>query len=70
MGDITDGINGFFWLSLTTLLCGGIGVFIRFFYKSKCSEVSCGCFKVKRDVEIEKEEDLVNPPSPTNDKII
>ena len=60
MGDISDGINGFFWLSLTTLLCGGIGLFVRFFYKSKCRNVKICCIKINRDVDIEEREDMNN----------
>ena len=61
MGDITAGIDGFFWLSLATLIFGGIGLCVRFFYKSKCKYVKiCGCIKIDRDVDIEEREDMNN----------
>ena len=47
-----------FYLSITTLLCSSLTLLIRFCYKSKCSEFKCLCIKIKRDVNIEKEEDL------------
>ena len=65
MGDPLEGVNAIFYMSLATLAFGSIAMCIRMGYKSKCNEVKCcGCIKITRDVEIEKEEDLVNPPSP------
>ena len=55
---IDEGVNGMFYLSLATLLCSSLTLLIRFCYKSKCSEFKCLCIKVKRNVNIEKEEDL------------
>ena len=63
MGDITQGIDGFFWLSLTTLVCGGLGLMVKFFYKSKCKNVKFCCLKITRDVEIEEREDMQNMQS-------
>ena len=51
MGDITQGIDGFFFLSLTTLICGGLTLLIRFAYKSKCKSVEFCCIKIDRDIE-------------------
>ena len=58
MADITQNIDGFFWLSLATIIFTSVGLFVRYSYKSKCSEVSCCCLKIVRDVDIEKQEDL------------
>ena len=58
MGDLTEGVNSYFYLSALTILVGGAGLLIRFAYKSKCKEVSCCCIKVVRDVDIEEHEDL------------
>ena len=55
---IDEGVNGMFYLSIATLLCSSLTLLIRFCYKSKCSEFKCLCIKIKRDVNIEKEEDL------------
>jgi hypothetical protein len=58
---IDDGVNAMFYLSMSTLLITAITLCIRFCYKSKCSEVECCCFKIKRDVQVELEEDLNQP---------
>ena len=58
MADITQNIDGFFWLSLSTIIFTSIGLFIRYSYKSKCKEVSCCCLKIVRDVDIERQEDM------------
>ena len=58
-----------FYISLATLTFGSIAMSIRMGYKSKCSEVECGCIKIKRDVNIEKEEDLLQPPSPKQNDV-
>jgi len=68
MSDLTDGVNAYFYLSVLTLLMGGVGLIVRFAYKSKCTEVNCGCIKIKRDIEIEEREDREerNHPMPTS----
>ena len=70
MGDITQGIDGYFWLSVGTLFFTSLGLAIRYSYKSKCSKISlCGCFKITRDIETEKTEDLSIPQSKSEEKI-
>jgi hypothetical protein len=66
MGEITQGIDGFFFLSLTTLICGGLTLLIRFAYKSKCKSVELCCIKIDRDIENEVKEDLNLSPSSPN----
>ena len=66
MGDITQGIDGFFFLSLTTLICGGLGLLIRFAYKSKCKSVELCCIRIDRDIENEVKEDMTLSPSSPN----
>ena len=66
MGDITQGIDGFFFLSLTTLICGGLTLLIRFAYKSKCKSVELCCIKIDRDIENEVKEDMCLSPSSPN----
>jgi len=66
MGDITQGIDGFFFLSLTTLICGGLTLLIRFAYKSKCKSVEFCCIKIDRDIENEVKEDMTLSPSSRN----
>ena len=58
MADITQNIDGFFWLSLTTIVFTSFGLFIRYSYKSKCSEVSCCCLKIVRNIDVERQEDM------------
>ena len=60
---MSDTLDGVFYMGLATLFFGSVAMMIRMCYKSKCNEVKCcGCIKITRDVGIEKEEDLVNPP--------
>jgi hypothetical protein len=66
MGDITQGIDGFYFSSLTTLICGGLTLLIRFAYKSKCKSVELCCIKIDRDIENEVKEDLNLSPSSPN----
>jgi hypothetical protein len=66
MGDITQGIDGFFFLSLTTLICGGLTLLIRFAYKSKCKSVEICCIRIDRDIENEVKEDMSLSPSSPN----
>ena len=54
-----NSIDAVFFLSLSTLICSGLALIIKFCYKSKCSEFKCLCFKLKRDTQTEKEEDLM-----------
>ena len=55
MGNITDGINGFFFLSLGTIFVGFCHYIIQYCYKSKCKECSCCCFKIIRDIDTKKQ---------------
>jgi hypothetical protein len=42
-----------FWLTLSGLLFGVIGLGIRMCYRSKCKEVDFLCFHIVRDVDAE-----------------
>ena len=48
---------------------------LKYGYKSKCSEVSLGCIKIKRDVVIENKYDVSHPieedeePEPEKNKV-
>jgi hypothetical protein len=64
-----NSIDAVFFLSLTGLFCTSVTLLIRYCYKSKCTEFECLCFKLKRNVDIEKEEDFMfnnNNNSPKN----
>jgi hypothetical protein len=65
MGDLTQGIDSYFYLSVLTLLCGGLTLLIRFAYKSKCKSVEICCLKIDRDIETELKEDLQIPSTPS-----
>jgi len=69
MSDIAQNIDGFFWLSLSTIIFTSIGLFIRYSYKSKCKEVSCCCLKIVRDIDIERQEDMVFHDTKSEEKI-
>jgi len=52
--------NSVFWITITTILTGSIGLAIKFCLKSKCDNVSCcwGGIVIHRNVEIEQEEEM------------
>jgi len=54
-----NSFDSIFFLSLAGLMCTSITLLIRYCYKSKCSEFKCLCFKIKRDIQTEKEEDFM-----------
>jgi len=60
MGDISEGVNAVFYISLCTIFCTSISLAFKYCYKSKCKEVDLCCLKIVRDVDIEKQEDLSN----------
>lgn len=66
MGDLTQGIDSYFYLSVLTLMCGGLGLLIRFAYKSKCKSVELCCIRIDRDVETELKEDMTLSQSSPN----
>ena len=60
MGDISEGVNAVFYISLVTIFCTSFRLAIKFCYKSKCKQVDLCCLKIIRDVDVEKQEDLSN----------
>ena len=54
-----NSIDAVFFLSLAGLLCTSVTLLIRYCYKSKCTEFECFCFKFQRNVDVEKEEDIM-----------
>jgi uncharacterized membrane protein len=46
-----------FFTSIAVILVGVVGLSIRFCYRSKCYRIECGCIKIYRDTEDEKEID-------------
>ena len=66
MADVTQGIDSYFYLSVLTLMCGGLTLLIRFAYKSKCKTVELCCLRIDRDIETELKEDMTLSPSSRN----
>ena len=58
MGELTGGIDSYFWLTLATIFFGGVGLITRYAYKSKCKSVQMCCLKIERDIEVEEREDI------------
>lgn len=46
-----------FFITITGIIVGVVGLSIRFCYRSKCYRIECGCLKIYRDTEDEKEID-------------
>ena len=55
-----EGIDGVFFITIATLSCGFLGLLVRYCLKSKCEDISlcCGLLAVKRNVELEAEEEI------------
>jgi hypothetical protein len=67
---LDDGVNGIFYISILTLLCSSLALSIKYCYKSKCKTCECCGFKITRDVDVEKQEDLsIMQPNKSDDKI-
>ena len=59
MGDLSDGIDSYFYLALASIFFGGVGLITRYAYKSKCKSVQMCCLKIERDIEVEEREDVL-----------
>jgi hypothetical protein len=57
-----------FWVGLTAGGFAFLGLIVRYAYKSKCKEFEVCCIKIKRDIDAEKEEDIVAMESGIRDK--
>ena len=56
--NLIQGVDGIFYITIATLFSTGINLLIRYCYKSRCVEVECCCFKIRRDPRAENKEDL------------
>lgn len=72
-------VNPVFWISIATITVGLIKYAIEFMLKSKCSDFSLcwGVFKIKRDIQIERDIELAQiqagnngPPVETDEPVI
>ena len=55
-----DTFDAVFWITITTILTGSLGLAIKFCLKSKCDNVSCcwGGLVIHRNVVLEQEEEM------------
>lgn len=54
-----DTFDDTFFITISGILVGVVGLSIRFCYRSKCYRIECGCIKIYRDVDDEKEIDAM-----------
>ena len=49
-----------FWITITTIITGSIGLALKYCLKSKCDNVSCcwGGLAIHRNIDAEKEEEM------------
>lgn len=50
--------NSAFFIAVGTMIIGFCGLMVRYGYKNKCSEVTCCCIHIKRDVQQEVHGDM------------
>lgn len=60
MSDWFNVYDGVFFISITTIVIGFLGLTVRFCLKSKCGSINCcyGCLMVNRNVELEVQQEL------------
>ena len=48
-----NNLDAVFYISLSTIVAGTIGLMVRYCYRSRCDDISCGygCLKVHRVIE-------------------
>jgi len=52
--------DGCFWITITGLILGFLGMLVQYALRSKCSKCQiCGCLSIERDTENEIEEEIV-----------
>ena len=57
---LIEGVNGIFYISIPSFFCTSISLFIRYSYKSRCTEIKCCCAYGKRYSRAKNTEDLQN----------
>jgi hypothetical protein len=57
---VWDTFDGIFWISLTTILVGALGMTAKYCLKSKCERFNCcfGAFEIQRRVDLETQEEI------------
>ncbi len=52
--------NSVFWITITTIITGSVGLALKLCLKSKCDNVSCcwGGLLIHRNVDIEAQEEM------------
>jgi hypothetical protein len=56
-----------FLISLVATSSATFLVCLRWLYKSKCSNIKCGCIEIQRDVRGEEQLDMLNPSESSKD---
>ena len=49
-----------FWISIVTLVLGFCSGSILMLYRSKCERLSCFCFEMQRNVEVELQDHILD----------
>ena len=70
MGDLTAGMDSYFFLTLGGLVFGSIALCVRYTYRSKCRSAKFCGIEIIRDIETEEREDMIlnknaSPSSPS-----
>jgi hypothetical protein len=57
---MNEDLNAVFWLSLASIVIGGVGLTLKFCLKSKCQKFKCcyGLVSIDRNVELEVKEEI------------
>ncbi len=50
-----------FYITIASMGCALIIAFLKYGYKSKCTQIDIGCISIKRNVESEIKYDLEHP---------
>ena len=58
MGDLTAGMDSYFFLTLGGLVFGSIALCVRYTYRSKCRSAKFCGIEIIRDIETEEREDM------------
>jgi len=63
--------NSVFWITVSTLLTGSIGLCVRYSLKSKCDmvKICCGLIEIHRNVGLENDVNDVEITSNNDNKI-
>lgn len=60
MSNWIETFDAVFWITISTLVCGSVGLVVRYCLKSKCDNINIcyGLVNVHRDVKLEVEHEM------------